>query len=758
MRTLAIAALSYTAAVFAAVYVLPLAWLPAAALLFAVLGALLFLRRRIWLRGFALMFCALGFGFALFYGFTWLTVRPASALDGTETEIRAQLLSMPEITERYVRAEVRLHSEGLPAVKALLYENKGAVLAGAKTGDWIETKARLRPADRLYGEEYLGYQSRGIFLIANAREEISLSPGSAWLFWPQHIHRALCTLIDTVFPEDCAPFQRALMLGDKEELYQDEALHLALSHAGLMHAVAVSGMHIAFVAGLLLTVFGRSRRATALCLTLVWLYVLITGATPSAVRAGVMQTLLLLAPLFMRENDPLTSLSAALAVLLLPNPYAIANVGLQFSFASMAGILSFSERMGEAVFDRFPALRETGLRRGAIGTLVNSLSVVPFTVPLMALYFDCIPLLAPLSNLLVFGAIELCFCGGYGCVALGLVWLPLAKAAAWLLSWAARYILFAANLISSLPWAAVYLENRWLLGWLLLSYALFLGFCFVRRSPAFRLAVPAAVSLLSLGGLLLAFTLTYQGATETIAALDVGQGQCIAVLSGNSTMLIDCGGMGSKEDAGETALSYLLTRGRTRVDVLLLTHLDEDHCNGAARLMALCPVRLILTEEEPDPEKSQQAALLRAAQRCGAELRVLTEDMYLTVGGIRAEVYVPEPEAEGNGRCLAALVSLGSYDMLVTGDLPAKEEKTLLERIALPELELYIAGHHGSKHSSSAELLAVIRPETVLISSGYNTYGHPAPETLRRLAAQGCTVYRTDENGSIEIRIERQDG
>ena len=99
MRTLAIAALSFAAAVFAAVYWLPLDWLPALAVGAALLGASLFARRRIWLRGFALLFCALGFGFGLCWVHSLFTVVPAAALEGTETEIRAQLVDYPEQLE-----------------------------------------------------------------------------------------------------------------------------------------------------------------------------------------------------------------------------------------------------------------------------------------------------------------------------------------------------------------------------------------------------------------------------------------------------------------------------------------------------------------------------------------------------------------------------------------------------------------------------------------------------------------------------------
>ena len=305
---------------------------------------------------------------------------------------------------------------------------------------------------------------------------------------------------------------------------------------------------------------------------------------------------------------------------------------------------------------------------------------------------------------------------------------------AWLLSWLVRYVFLVARGVSAIPFAAVYLETRaaWL--WLFLCYALFLGFRFVKKGNLVRVGIPALLSALSLAALLIGVRLSYAGDTGTIAALDVGQGQCLAVLAGDSTLLIDCGGLGTAENAGETAGRYLLSRGRRQVDALLLTHLDSVHCNGVEALMALCPVRTLLLpagEEQGDT----RAALSEAASRSGTELRCLEEDCLLTLGGVTAQLYAPEDTAGEHS--LAAVVSLGDYDMLVTGDLSRTKERALLAQHPLEGIELYIVGHHGSRYASSEELLRRIGADTAVISCGYNTYGHPEAETLERLAACG---------------------
>ena len=758
MRVLAIAALSFSAAVFLAQYLLPFSWLPAAALLLAAAGALLFSRRRLWLRGFALMLCGAALGLGCFWLHGLRTTVPAALLDGQTRQIQAEISDWPQNYERYTRVQVRLHTEGLPPLGALLYDNDGS-LRDALSGQWIETEARLLPADRRYGERYDGYNARDLYLIASVNGEIPVSgSGTALRFLPQRLNRRVLETTEKVFPADTVAFAQSLMLGDKTGLYRNERQLQALSRAGLMHVVAVSGMHIAFLVGLLQSAFGRNRRSALLCLGLVWLFVLVTGASPSAVRAGVMQSLLLLAPLLRRENDSLTSLSAALALLLLHNPHAAASVSLQLSFASVAGILCFSGRLESLVYERLPRLRESLIGRTAVGAVVNSLAVMPVTVPLMCLHFGSVPLLSPLTNLLALWAVSLCFCGAYLSCALGFLFLPLGRLLGHAVAWGLRYILLVARVVSAIPFAAVYLESRAVWLWLLLCYGLFLGFRFVRGGALLRLGVPALLSVLSLALLLTVTRLDYAGKTETIAALDVGQGQCLAVLSGEETLLIDCGGLGTAENAGETAGHYLLARGRRRVDALLLTHLDADHCNGVTTLLAMLPVRTLILPAGADGENGLREEILEAAERSGTELRLLDGDSSLQLGQIRAALFLPQGGGSANDTGLAALISLGSYDMLVTGDMSQTKERALLEQHTLENIELYLVGHHGSANASSEELLRGIGADTAIVSCGYNSYGHPAPETLQRLSDCGYTVYRTDENGSIELRLERNHG
>lgn len=752
MRRLAICCFSFSAAVFAANYALPISSLCWIAGALAAAGILLLLRREKWLLGFALCLFGLAAGLLCFFLHAQRSLVPAAELDGQTLEIRGKLLSYPRCYDRYARAEILLTGEGTPHVRALLYD-EGEVLAQSEPGDRISCSAKLTRADQRYGDRYDYNISRDVYLTASAKSPLERTPGGFDLrLLPVRLHHVLGNRILALFPEDTGPFFKSLMLGDKSELYEDEGLSLAMSRAGFMHIVAVSGMHLAFLIGFLQLLFGKGPRSSLLCLLLVWLFVLVTGSSPSAVRAAVMQSFLLTAPLVSRENDPPTSLSAALALILLWNPYAAGSVSLQLSFGAMAGILCFAEPLQKTLSGFVPEHWAHRLRT-PISTAASSLAVLVFTVPLMAIHFRAVSILSPLSNVLGLWAVSACFCGGYLSCLLSLVSTGLGSACAWVCAWLARYLFFVARLVSSIPFSTLYLRSLGPLLWIILVYLLVLIACFSKLSPGRKWLYPVLLSTLCLGLMLWSNRHSYVDVSGTIGVLDVGHGQCLAVMAGEETVVVDCGGLYTLENAGEQAGAYLRNCGRDHIDLLLLTHLHNDHCNGVTMLMEMLPVsRIIFPADVPD-EDGLLEEILASAEKHGTQITGLREDTRLQAGKIDIQLFAPGEKGDANERCMMALLSLGSYDMLVTGDCSKAAERELLTRYPLRELELLIVGHHGSRYASSGELLGSIGADTAIISVGYNPYGHPTYETLERLNAYGYQIYRTDLNGTVEIRV-----
>jgi competence protein ComEC len=195
--------------------------------------------------------------------------------------------------------------------------------------------------------------------------------------------------------------------------------------------LAVSGMHCGFLLGLIRLLAGRHRRrlVAACAVGVLILYALLTGASPSVLRACVMLILLVAAPLFGRERDGPTSLAAALMLILLANPFAACSISLQLSFAAVAGILFLSPRLYRMLLGR--------RKRGKVFSLIAAsfsatMGALIFTVPLSAFYFGTLVLISPVSNLLCLWAATAVFIGAMMSVLVSIICWPLAMALGWI--------------------------------------------------------------------------------------------------------------------------------------------------------------------------------------------------------------------------------------------------------------------------------------------------------------------------------------
>ena len=753
MRRLAWAAGAFSAAIFAANYLPAGGWLFPSAALLLLMGLALALLRRRWLRAAVIALVSAAVGLGCYALHDQIVSAPARELAGQTREFTATVLDYPEIYDDYTRTEIRLKTDGAPPLKAILYDRSDE-MKPAKPGEELQGYARLSAAELRYGQRYDAYNARDIYLLAlseSVERNAEAAPRIPAVL--ARINRALTDRVEAIFPPDVTAFFQALMLGEKGELYRDDALYVSMSRAGLMHIVAVSGMHVAFLVGLLQLLMGAGRRSSLLCIALVWLFVLLTGGSPSALRAAFMQTMLLLAPLLKRENDPPTSLLTALAVLLLVNPRSAASVSLQLSFASVAGLLLFAPRLYAALQPKKGSGIPQRLGRYFAGTFAASISVLVFSLPLTAAWFGSVPLLSPATNALVLWLVPICFGGGYLVCLLSFLLPALGAPLAALVAWPARLLLLLARAVSGLPFAAVYCSDALIVCWLVLCYLLAAIALLWKKGGRLRVLLPVGASLLALFIALFSTRLYYASGTGTVGVLDVGQGQSLAVYSGEQTLVVDCGNIYSAENAGDITGGYLLGCGRRQVDLLVLTHLHADHADGVRRLMELIPVKRIVMPAEPDDDDGLLEPILSSAERHGTQVRFLSQDESLTLGDMRVELYAPGAAGDANERCVTAKVTLGDYDMLVTGDINRSAERELLRAHELKDLELLVVGHHGSRYASSGELLGSIGADTAVISVGYNTFGHPTHETLERLNAYGYTVYRTDLNGTVEIRI-----
>ncbi len=543
--------------------------------------------------------------------------------------------------------------------------------------------------------------------------------------YPTQIRHEITALLDSLFPEDTIAFARALLLGDMSLV--DYETETALKVSGIMHVVSVSGMHVSILFGLINLLTGRRKWLVLLLgLPVLFVFAAVVGFEAPIIRACFMYTVMVSAMLVGKEYDAPTSLSFAVLLMLCMNPYTAVNIAFQLSVGCMIGILAFAEPIRDWLLDRkrLGRFKCRKLMSGISVSIGVSLGATIVTMPLCAYYFGIVSLVGVLTNLLTLWMLTYVFYGILLACAMGVLIHPAGAAVAWLASWGIRYTLVIAKAMAALPFAAVYMENIYMWFWLAFSYILLVVYLrMYRKRPAFLMCSSAV-------GLCLALILSWSEPLLDdcrVTVLDVGQGQCILLQSEGKTFLVDCGG-DSEEIAADKAAGLLLSQGISRLDGLILTHYDNDHAGGVEYLLSRVPADALYL-----PELTQQQTIL--------------------FGDAKITLIPAEKGEDDNESGLCVLFQTENCDILITGDRSSEGELSLMQAIDLPELELLIVGHHGSKYSTCGELLEKTNPEYAIISVGVdNPYGHPTREVLERLQMIGSTVYRTDENGTVVYR------
>ena len=734
MRKLALFSAGFAAAAAIFVYLLRdvrALWIAGAVLVLSPLAL------RFGLRRLCAVFLGLSAGLLWCAAYQQIVLAPAEVLYDTEQTVTVVLTEDPVTTAYGSRATAELKTGG-KTYAAALYGDE--TLLEASAGDVVTAMMRIEPSGlEIEDGESLYLRSDGVQLCLFAESELTIVAGEP--SWPARVRQRLQERIDSLYTGDAAGLLRALLTGDRSEL--SYAIQNDLSVAGLSHAVAVSGMHVSMLMTMVALCCGYNPRLTALIgIPIVVLFVLMTGASPSACRAAVMQVLLLSAPLFRREQDSLTNLAAAALILLLQNPWSIASVSFQLSFAAVLGLTVLGRPLQSGLLGlrKDPGRIWRYLASGASASLSATIATLPLTV----YYFGLVSIAAILTNLLALWAVTAvftagavsCFLGGPGTI----LAIPV--------SWLARYVLGLCRLVSRFPYAAAYPQNLPLMVWAAVVYGVS---CLFLLTKYRKCLLPLSVLTAAFLACILWGHYDLTNGDPVYRVLDVGQGQATIWEYDGFTAVLDCGGQ-DPEAAGEQVARTLHSGGQTHVDAVVVTHYDADHAGGVIQLLHRVKVGVLILPDVSD-DSGIRHAIEQAAAAVDCPVTMVSTLTELEFSGGKLTVYPPVSRENDNNSGICVLASAAGYDMLMTGDLDQFMEMRLISRWKLPQVELLVAGHHGAKDSASQILLDTVRPQTVAISVGAdNRYGHPSAETLNRIHAAGAVVYRTDTGGTLIFR------
>lgn len=630
---------------------------------------------------------------------------------------------------------------------------------------YLDDSYELAPGDSITGTfsvRYIGadnaskntyHQSKGVFLLLYEEEITTVTKAETLRLqdYPAVFRQKILATIVEVFPADCIGFAKALLLGETDGLTyeQDRAFQVS----GIRHVVAVSGLHVSILFSLLYLFVGRNRwLVSILGIPMLALFAAVAGFTPSVVRACLMQLLICLSGLTQQEYDPPTALSFAVLVLLAVNPFMITAVGFQLSVGCMIGIFLFAEKLREYLLSVF-RWKEKGkgksirakLIRWTTGSISVTLSAMVFTVPLCAVYFGMVCLVGILANLLCLWVISFIFYGIMLSCLLSGIWLGAAQAIAGIIAWPIRYVFSVSSLLSRFPLAAVYTDSIYIAIWLVFSYVLLMGFLLLDKK------YPRITALGILAGLAVCLALSWLEPRlhdTQISVIDVGQGQSILLKSNETFYLVDCGS--EKADAAaDTVANYLLSQGVTKLDGLILTHYDVDHAGAALQLLSTIPTAKIYM---PDTQPTNDLRAVLEADFAD-QVELILDTQKLNISGGEITFYPCNSAVSDNESSMCVLFQRENCAILITGDRSSRGERMLLAEAELPRIDILVVGHHGSRNATSFELLHVIRPAAAVISvNDDNPYGHPHTEVLERLQMYGCSIFRTDQQGTITFR------
>jgi competence protein ComEC len=711
----------------------------------------------------------------------------AAALDADDPRtIEAVVQRGPEDSASGARLIVALRSiDGRPA---------GGTLALAVANGWpdfgpgevIACAARLRAlrGTRNPGlpDPVLALRAAGIEALAGvptafAIRRIAEPPGWSPRRAAYLARRALRAAIDRGVGGEAGAFLKTAVLGDRRGVSPE--VEEGFRAAGATHVLSVSGLHLAAVAALFfLIVRATATRiprlalyvdpravAAAASLPAIGFFTLLTGEAVATERSALMLAIGMGALLVERAASAAPTIAAAALVLLIAHPLQIFDLSLQLSVASVAGIALLARRLGPG------AATVEGLSRRALRWLwrfgAATAAATAATAPLVAHAFGEVAPLAPLGNLALVPLVEMAVVpAGLAGAAAAAIWTPLGRAPLALAAVAARLALaIAAGFRARAPLWVCRSPNGLETAALTAAGALALAAWGARRGGRRPLAIAALACTLIATASLTARDLrrrTSRGLTVTF--LDVGQGDAAVIEApGGATMLIDGGGTrdGQFDTGARIVEPFLRARGIGRLQIVALSHPHPDHLNGLFRVLDRFEVGAFWSSGD-DGHNPEYQRLLALARERGIPTR---QAVVTALGGARIEPLGPYVDdrigapvgLSVNDASLVLRVGFAGRALLFPGDLEADGEGELVGRRDLGQsvsADVLKVPHHGSRTSSSDELVAAVAPRLAVMSLGWHNQFHfPAPEVLARYAAAGARVLRTDRDGAVTVTI-----
>lgn len=619
--------------------------------------------------------------------------------------------------------------------------------------------------------------------------------------------------MNRILKEDESALAIGILIGERTEISEEVENNFKMS--SLTHMLAVSGAHITYIVSAFTLLLGKINKKITKVFTIIFLlfFMALTGFTASVIRASIMGILILLSSLLFRTSDTINNLCIAAFVILIFNPYTIADLGFLLSFAGTIGIISLGNTITEKIYSliykvskcKINIKEKAEVKLENCSSIMNeiiknreidsskkinksnkifvkilkyiidsfsiTLSANIFIMPIMAYSFSTVSVMFWLSNILAGPIMEAVTILGFVVYIISLISIQIAQVLGVLLNFLLSILSTIAEISSRIPGALIYIKTPYIFECLLYYIVVFtilnierikMHTCKNEFITKFRNLIKINIIVIVILTITLKLILNFIPKSLKIYFVDVGQGDCTLIKTPyNKNILIDGGGSEfSNFDVGENiVLPYLLDRKVNIIDYLVISHFDSDHIGGLLYVLENLKIKnIIISKQGKITENSKKFNYIVNDKKINVLLvkkgDVINIDKVSSINILFPEQSLIKENIINNNSIVAQFKCM-DFKMLFTGDIEKIAEKKIIELYnnsnKLESTVIKIA-HHGSKTSSTKEFLEKVKAKIAVIGVGENNnFGHPNQEILERITKLGTRVYRTDVNGEISL-------
>lgn len=555
------------------------------------------------------------------------------------------------------------------------------------------------------------------------------------IIWASKARAHIADTVDNIFDPEAAPIAKGMLLGDKKGL--NEETYSTFKDTGMAHVLAVSGLHagilIAFVYYLLRVL--KVRRTPRLIVTIAFItvYAIVTGLTPSIIRAAIMAISLLIGKHFGRQTDTLNFLSLSFILSLIINPLDLFSAGFQLSFGAVFGILTLGWQMKYWLNRRLPQK----LQRGG-DMLSVSAGATAGTMPILASAFNRVSTFSVITNVLIIPVATVAIVLVFIATLLGLLITEVGTLMAYVAALFIRILSIVIDGIASISFVAADVATP--------HWSLITTFYIILLISSKYVLVKTGIKTLASIVLSVAVIVCSVFAAPSgmyMVFLDVGQGDSAFIKTEQGgEYFID----GGSERSAKEVVDFTKRNGY-KPEAVFITHTDDDHFAG---IVALYDAGLIHKVYCSWQEKECVKTAMPNAEvvpLCAGDMVLLDEQTHVLV----LYPYKETVTDMKNDSSLVLLVEYAGHKALFSGDICGSVETMLFSDIT--DVDIYKAAHHGSKYSSYRLPMSVLSPRFSVVSVGDNSFGHPHEWALNRLKDYSSDVFMTMDDYAIEFYI-----